>query len=415
MSAQILTQEAFESLRKKLFSILKPKEHLLLGVAGEASQFVRLNGAKIRQIGSVNDISVMLTLIYESAPGTLHKSVRSVTLTGISYVDQDELVRALAYLQTEVRELPADPYAQLSKNHGQSSTEKRGKLPSLEEAPEELLKPVGTLDLTGIYAGGTGIRAVADSAGTSHWFSTEDFSFDYSLYTSGQRAVKGKFAGQNWDPQPFTKQIESAKIKLELLTRPARKLERGDYRAFLEAPAFSDLVHMLSWGAVSEAAIQQGDSPLQKLRTENLRFSPLFTLCEDFRSGESPRFNSEGELAPERLALFDKGEFKHSLVSARTAKEYGAPSNSAATDESLRAPSVDAGELLEQDILKRLGTGLYLSNLHYLNWSHQTGGRITGMTRFACFWVKKARSSARSRTCVLTIRFSDSSGSHWKR
>ena len=27
------------------------------------------------------------------------------------------------------------------------------------------------------------------------------------------------------------------------------------------------------------------------------------------------------------------------------------------------------GLLREQDVLKELGTGLYLSNLHYLNWS----------------------------------------------
>lgn len=377
-----------DSLRKKLFSILKPKEHLTLGVAGEASQFIRLNGAKIRQIGSVNDISLALTLIYESAPGTLHKAVRAVTLTGISYVDQDELTRALAHLQSEVRELPADPYAQLPKNNGQSTIEKRGRLPSLEEAPEELLKPVGTLDLTGIYAAGLSLRAVADSAGTFHWFSTETFSFDYSIYTPNQRAVKGKYAGQNWNPEPFSLQIESARKKLDLLARPARRIERGDYRAYLEAPAFADLIHMLSWGAVSEASIRQGDSPLQKLRAEKTGFSPLFTLAEDFRGGESPRFNSEGELAPERTALFEKGEFKNTLVNARTFKEYGVPSNMASMEETLRAPSVDAGDLNEQEILKRLGTGLYLSNLHYLNWSHQTGGRITGMTRFACFWVE---------------------------
>ena len=27
-------------------------------------------------------------------------------------------------------------------------------------------------------------------------------------------------------------------------------------------------------------------------------------------------------------------------------------------------------------------------NLHYLNWSDNIGGRITGMTRYACFWVE---------------------------
>ena len=44
--------------------------------------------------------------------------------------------------------------------------------------------------------------------------------------------------------------------------------------------------------------------------------------------------------------------------------------------------------MLEQDILKELGTGLYLSNLHYLNWSDLVSARVTGMTRYACFWVE---------------------------
>ena len=49
---------------------------------------------------------------------------------------------------------------------------------------------------------------------------------------------------------------------------------------------------------------------------------------------------------------------------------------------------VKPGTLEEKDILKALGTGLYLSNLHYLNWSDLVSARVTGMTRYACFWVE---------------------------
>jgi hypothetical protein len=30
----------------------------------------------------------------------------------------------------------------------------------------------------------------------------------------------------------------------------------------------------------------------------------------------------------------------------------------------------------------------YLTNLHYINWSDPQAARLTGMTRFACFWVE---------------------------
>ena len=46
----------------------------------------------------------------------------------------------------------------------------------------------------------------------------------------------------------------------------------------------------------------------------------------------------------------------------------------------VRPPVVAPGNLKSDEILEQLGTGLYISNLHYLNWSDLTAGRITGMT-----------------------------------
>ena len=82
------------------------------------------------------------------------------------------------------------------------------------------------------------------------------------------------------------------------------------------------------------------------------------------------------------------GKLANTLVSARSAKQYGVPSNAAPSGEEVRSAAIGAGELDEDEALSLLGTGLYLSNLHYLNWSDNDSGRITGMTRFACFWVE---------------------------
>jgi len=49
---------------------------------------------------------------------------------------------------------------------------------------------------------------------------------------------------------------------------------------------------------------------------------------------------------------------------------------------------VAPGTLAAPDVLAALGSGLYLSNLHYLNWSDPVSARVTGMTRYACFWVE---------------------------
>ena len=46
-----------------------------------------------------------------------------------------------------------------------------------------------------------------------------------------------------------------------------------------------------------------------------------------------------------------------------------------------------SGDLNQEKVLSQLDKGLFLSNIHYLNWSDNPGGRITGLTRYACFWV----------------------------
>jgi predicted Zn-dependent protease len=47
-----------------------------------------------------------------------------------------------------------------------------------------------------------------------------------------------------------------------------------------------------------------------------------------------------------------------------------------------------AGDIARDDVLQRLGTGVYINNLWYLNYSDRVACRMTGMTRFATFWVE---------------------------
>tara|TARA_Y100000996_G_scaffold160495_1_gene124131 strand:+ start:23 stop:361 length:339 start_codon:yes stop_codon:yes gene_type:complete len=65
---------------------------------------------------------------------------------------------------------------------------------------------------------------------------------------------------------------------------------------------------------------------------------------------------------------------------------------------------MDPGKLNHSKVLNQLDKGLFLSNIHYLNWSDIPGGRITGLTRYACFWVEQGEIVAP----IETMRFDDS-------
>jgi predicted Zn-dependent protease len=63
-----------------------------------------------------------------------------------------------------------------------------------------------------------------------------------------------------------------------------------------------------------------------------------------------------------------------------------------------------AGTLPSAQVLAALGTGVYIGNLWYLNYSDRNACRMTGMTRFATFWVENGEIIAP----VNVMRFDDS-------
>ncbi|MCS6927528.1 MAG: metallopeptidase TldD-related protein, partial [Candidatus Binatia bacterium] len=80
--------------------------------------------------------------------------------------------------------------------------------------------------------------------------------------------------------------------------------------------------------------------------------------------------------------------FRDCLVSPRSAKEYGVPTNGASRSEAPESLEMLAGDIPAADILHHLDTGVYINHVWYLNYSDRTACRITGLTRFATLWVE---------------------------
>jgi len=93
-----------------------------------------------------------------------------------------------------------------------------------------------------------------------------------------------------------------------------------------------------------------------------------------------------------------------STDSPRSAREYGVAANGAVPAETPDSLSLAPGALPHDRLLETLGTGLFVSNLWYLNYSDRQACRMTGMTRFACFWVEAGQLVAP----LDVMRFDDS-------
>jgi predicted Zn-dependent protease len=379
-------QDLFLTLADHAFAALRGGEVLLLNFSGETTDFVRFNHAQVRQPMTVRQAQLGLTLI-----GGRRRNDLTVALTGSPLQDRGMVSAALQSLRDELPHLPEDPYLLYSTEATQSARDDRGTLPAAADAIADVVDAARGTDLVGILGSGPLMRGFASSLGARHWHAVDAFLLDWSLYLAGDKAVKSAWSGSAWDRAELARRIGDARQHLAHLGTAPRTIEPGEYRAYLAPAALDELLWMLSWGGVSEKAQRTKQSCIQQLVDGHATFSPLVQIAEDIAGGLAPAFDEAGFPRPPRVPLVRDGRHAGSMVSPRTAAEYGIASNGASEDEGMAAMSVGAGTLAEDDVLAALDTGLYVGNLHYLNFSDRTHGRITGMTRFATFWVERGR------------------------
>jgi predicted Zn-dependent protease len=388
----------FKALVEWLNQAITEKEQFHLSYAAEASEFVRFNHAKVRQAGQVQQASLNLKLINDGRHADL-----AITLAGTPELDRQRLADGLQQLRETLPLLPHDPYLLLNHDAWHSHNEQAQPLPDLALVLEDISQAADGVDLVGIYAAGPISRGFASSDGAVGWHQANSFNFDFSLFHANGEAVKANYAGHTWDSAEFARRLEQARNQLEFLGRPLHTLAPGQYRAYLAPAALEEIISIITWGGFSAQAIASKGSSLQKLYAGEQHLSPLVTVNEHVSGSLSQAFSSEGYPRGD-VTLINAGKAEGQLVNSRSAAEYGLSTNGASSDESPSALQMAAGSLAEADILKQLGTGLYISNLWYLNYSDLPAARLTGMTRFATFWVEDGEIKAP----VSTMRFDDS-------
>lgn len=379
-------QHAFDRLGQDLFNYIESKEELSLSLTGEDSTFIRFSQGKIRQSTDVRQAEVALLYRYSGAEVRLQ-----MPLLLDDTENKERALRLLGDAQKMREGLPADPYLVPLQRH---ETSNNSFCRNTQYNIDSVFEKLSPFDAAGLWCSGPILRGYMSHMGTKHLFATDQFFLDYSLYTPDQKAVKKLLAGSSLDLDTLDAQLDEAKEALHLFKTPSKTLEPGAYRVYFSPAAVEALMGMASWGGLGYGSYKKGGSAFKDLADGKKTLSPKVTLSQDFSHDLMPRFNAQGATAPEHLTLIEKGELKNWLVSDRTAKEYGVLSNAAAEGDGLVTATLKTGTLSQGAILNTLGTGLYVDNLHYLNWSDVQSGRITGMTRYACFWVENGQKIA---------------------
>ncbi|CAE6894814.1 TldD/PmbA family protein [Ectopseudomonas khazarica] len=389
-------REHFNGLLAFLQEQLAGEEGFTLGYNAEDSAFIRFNQGRVRQAGTVRQVYVTLAL-YRG----LRHAESKLALSGEREADLPLLQQAVQQLRAILPGLPDDPYLRLNREAWRSESSDAVAPQDAAAMAVQISELAQGLDLVGFLAAGPQYQGFASSWGAFGWHVASSFNLEFSLFHGNAQAVKSTYAGERWDAEVFAGKLHGARQQLAYLGRPLRALAPGDYRAYLSPAALEELFGLFCWGFGAQA-LASGGSPLQRLFSGKAALSPMLSMDERIEGGLAPAFTREGPR--QAVTLIRAGQPGERLVSSRSAAEYGLTANGACSGEYPLSLRVHGGELEEGEVLARLGSGLYIGNLWYCNFSDLPAGRLTGMTRFATFWVEDGEIQAP----VSTMRFDDS-------
>ena len=388
----------FEQLAAGVCTLPAGLDRASLYFAAEDSDFLRFNRAQVRQATHVQQRYGTVSVVAGA-----RRASATCALSGDAESDLRLLLAERQQLVQQLPLVPEDPFLLLPDTVQSTEREATGTLPSAAEVIAAVTRLGAGTDLVGFYAGGPVVRGFADSRGQRNWHAVDSFHFEWCLYREADLAVKSSYAGAAWSARELAARMDGARAQLEVLGRPRKTLAPGAYRVCFSPVAVADLLATLSWGGFGERAARTGVSTLVQLQRGLQQFHPSVQLTEAIADGLAPSFQDDGFVKPAQVPLVDQGRVAGKLVSPRSAREYGLASNGNA-EEYPEALAMAAGTLPAADALKALGTGVYLSDLHYLNYSDRQACRMTGMTRFACLWVENGVPVAP----ISVMRFDDS-------
>jgi len=314
----------------------------------------------------------------------------SVDLVGSIAQDRFPLRQLVGELSSLLEEVPEDPHLVFPDSVESTEDREVNRLPPSHELMSEVLDRSKTshAEWVGHYMAGRVVEAVATSIGLRRWYETNTYHLELSLCVGEDRAAKVYLGGSEWDRGSFERRIQRAEQHAKKLRENRSSLQPGRYRAYIAPVGWKMVMQTLGYrGAFSQLALRNGTSPFVSLHKDQ-SLSQEFSMQESTRLGWIAPFNSEGLRRPPQVPLFDGGQACSTLVSGRSSMEFNVPTTGSEALEMPQSFEISGGSLQQEELAERVGDGLWLEYLHYLNLSDRATASVTGLARFAAFRVR---------------------------
>ena len=188
----------------------------------------------------------------------------------------------------------------------------------------------------------------------------------------------------HFDLELFNSQFEEKIINAKL---PVVDVEPGDYEVILGPHAVSELLQYLMSGVYAHS-LDSGSSFFEGKIDQKL-FSEKVTLKSDPYNEKliTYPYTSDGHLA-KPLTIIENGVFKNFIVDHYYSKKLNIEKNGSVGEKAL---VLGKGNKSLNDMIKETEKGLYIANLHYINFINQKVTSITGLTRDGTFLIENGK------------------------
>jgi PmbA protein len=361
----------------------------------EDSGFARFAGSEVHQPTLIRDESVTLRVVRDGKVG--------VAVT--NRTDDDGLRAAAARAAEAADSSPPDPDfpglpepAAVPDVEGFDEATAALTPEDQAEGAARAIAAVPDYGLFGFFTSAVTETAVASSTGHAVSQAMTDAS---ALAIAASDSESGYAEACSWkaseiDPEAVAREAEDKARR----TAGAVEIEPATYAAVLEPYALSELMWYFAFTSINGLALLEERSFFSG-RVGQQVFDPAFTLRDD---GLDPRglpkaFDLEG-VPKKPVTIVENGVVKDVVWDRRSAGR--ADNGKVSTGHGLAASSqsfgpiplnlsLQAGDATRDELVERVGDGIYVTRLHYLGIVDAREGIITGMTRDGTFRIEGGR------------------------
>ena len=361
----------------------------------ETSGLARFASSEVHQPTLIDNVVVTLRLVRDGRTG----------VASTNRVDEDGLAELARRAAEAAESTPPDPDfpglaepAELPSVDGYDRT-------TAELGPEEQARraaeaiAAADVPVYGFFTSGLSELAIASTTGLE----TEQQMTDATtLVVAADNGCSGYAEATSWragaiDPAAVAREASEKAAR----TNGAKEVEPSSYAAVLEPYALADLLQYFSLDSFGALGLLEERGYFAGRLSQRVFDERISIVDDSLDSRGLPKaFDFEGS-PKRRVELVTDGVARGVVWDRRTAKRahngtsttgHAPPQDFADWGPLPSALSIAAGEAEStDDLVERVGDGLYITRLHYLGVVHPREGVITGMTRDGTFRIRDGK------------------------